>query len=288
MDEGRRKHRHIAATLQLPATRSQRASSAGRLNGSVEPWSNRVGRFPTGNQEMIMASLSSMSDDRPAFPAEQAIHAGGTQLWALLDEPDRPLGIVVLVHGTGVTRHDPRHRAMATTLRGHGLSTVGIDLLDDTERRDPYDLFDVDLQSLRLVEVSRWVRQHLQGAGIPVGYLASGLGSSIALCAAARDSGAANAIVVAGGRPDAARFWLPKVNTPTLFIVDAADEAARYRAEDARARIAGESEVLHVRPTDPYLEGASPATATARMAADWFLQHFGRDPTRAKAGPGTQ
>jgi predicted alpha/beta-hydrolase family hydrolase len=232
--------------------------------------------FPTGNPEMTMASLSSISDDRLAFPVDQVIRAGGTELWAVLDEPDQPLGIVVLVHGTGVTRHDPRHRAIATTLRGHGLATVGIDLLDDAERRDPYDLFDVDLQSLRLVEVSRWVRSHVQATGLPVGHLASGLGASIALCAAARDSTASDAIVIAGGRPDAARFWLSKVSTPTLFIVDASDVATCRRAEDARALVAGESEIVRVRPPDPYLEGASLATLTAREAANWLLQRFGR------------
>jgi putative phosphoribosyl transferase len=219
---------------------------------------------------------------RATDAVDHVIHAGDKRLHAILEAPSAPRGAVVLVHGTGLTRHDPGQRATARELHAHGLATLSIDLLDEGERRTPYDLFDVDVQALRLLEASRWLRARQPLGVLPVGYLGRGLGASVALCAAARERASCDAIVVDRGRPDAATFWLSRVACPVLFIVEAGDRVALHRAQDACARMPGETRLVALPHADGGDDASPPAVAAADHAARWFLQNFGDD---AQPGP---
>lgn len=49
--------------------------------------------------------------------------------------PDGATGVVLFAHGSGSSRHSPRNRAVAATLRAGGVGTLLFDLLTEREAR---------------------------------------------------------------------------------------------------------------------------------------------------------
>ncbi|HEX2566107.1 MAG TPA: hypothetical protein VHL85_04560 [Burkholderiales bacterium] len=149
---------------------------------------------------------------------ELSIHVSRADVRGTLRAPADPLGVVVLVHGSGVTRRDARIQELAALLEESGLETLLTDLLEDYEAHDPSNVFDVDLQARRLVDVLDWLRAQPGTRGLPLGLLGTGIGTGVVLAAAAKAPGAVSAVACCGGRPDTASQWLPSACTPTLFI----------------------------------------------------------------------
>jgi dienelactone hydrolase len=198
-------------------------------------------------------------------------------------EPGASVGVVVIVHGSGVTRSDERIRRVAQHLRRAGMCTAVVDLLDAAESGERHNVFDAELQARRLLEVTRWLALQPETAGLPVGYFATGVGAAAAFMAAAREPTRAATIVVHDGQPDPSLYWLPKVTAPTLFIVDPRDLRARQRAEAAWGRLAGKKRIALVETTHPPGADARDVEAVARHAARWFLRHLVPAPAAAGA-----
>ena len=53
------------------------------------------------------------------------VHAGSVIVEGNLDIPPAAGGIVLFAHGSGSSRHSPRNRFVAQSLREHGLATAG-------------------------------------------------------------------------------------------------------------------------------------------------------------------
>ena len=234
------------------------------------------------------------SKRRSALPPQHDTRSSATQvhipirggtLSAATEGPARAVGVVVLVHGSGVT-HEDQH-AVARQFRRAGLRTVCVDLLQGWERGARHNVFDVELQAQRLAEVAAWLSDSPASAHLPIGYYATGIGASAALLAAARVGAAPKAIVVRDGRPDEALFWLPRVTAPTLFIVSDNAGPVRQQAEAACARLAGEHEIVVASRGRALAPGRRAADSGQRRAAEWFLQGMtdtaGTGSTRADA-----
>ena len=151
---------------------------------------------------------------------ELSIHVAKADVRGTLRVPPQPSGLVLLVHGSGVTRSDAHICQLAEALEEAGMATLVADLLEDHEVRDANNVFDVELQASRLVEMIRWLASHEPTRGLRVALLGTGVGTGIALAAAAKAPDAACAVVCCGGRPDTASQWLGHVGTPTLFMTD--------------------------------------------------------------------
>jgi hypothetical protein len=82
-----------------------------------------------------------------------------------------------------------------------------------------------------------------------------------------------DAIVLCNGRPDAAMHWLPRIATPTLFIVTARDGSIRQLAEAASARLSGEKRIEVIAEAHAGAAASGPADAHHR-AARWFSRHL--------------
>jgi putative phosphoribosyl transferase len=91
---------------------------------------------------------------------EIRIPAGEPTLAGNLTTLDKPIGLVLFVHGSGSSRHSPRNQFVARTLNGAGLATLLFDLLTpEEEAEDEYTgrfRFDIQLLAERLVLATNW------------------------------------------------------------------------------------------------------------------------------------
>src|SRR5213592_2953803 len=100
------------------------------------------------------------------------VHAGSVIVEGNLDIPPAGQGVVLFAHGSGSSRHSPRNRFVAQSLRNAGLATLLIDLL--TAQEESVDIhtahlrFDIGLLAERLVGATDWLAQNRTTANYPV------------------------------------------------------------------------------------------------------------------------
>jgi putative phosphoribosyl transferase len=188
---------------------------------------------------------------------------------ARVQPAQHPHGTVVFVHGSGVDRHDPRNQFVANKLRRAGFDTVLLDLLEPHEALNYQNAFDIELQAGRLEAALERLRR-TQPLHEPLGYFSTGVGAGVALLAAARRPDHVAAIVARSGRPDTALFWLPKVEAPTLLIVDEPDDCN----ERAFERLAVEKELAVVPSASHFFRERKALDAVAQHALRWFSRYL--------------
>ncbi|HET7198781.1 MAG TPA: hypothetical protein VFI86_08955 [Burkholderiales bacterium] len=204
-----------------------------------------------------------------SFPA-----AGGLRLRAELHLPRKAQAAALFVHGSGTTRHDARNELVARRLRRAGFATLLVDLLDECETRERHNVFDVEMQAQRLVEMVRSLRAaEPRWRDLRLGYFGAGVGAGVALVAAARAPELVGAVVSRGGRPDTATDWLPRVRAPTLFIADESGVAPDWVAAAFNACRAEKQQVLVESASHLYREPEA-IDAVARHAERWFTRHL--------------
>lgn len=201
--------------------------------------------------------------------------AGGFAVEGDLHTTRNARGVVVLVHGSGVTRRERRNDSVARRLESAGFATLLVDLLDEYETRDRHNVFDVEMQAERLVEVLRWLGTERRTRALPVGLLGSGIGAGIVLRAAATAPARVHAIVCRGGRPDAALPCAWQVRAPTLFIDDNAGAVPDWCASVQRAMRAPATIVRVASRSHLYREPDA-INAVAAHAERWFSTHLAR------------
>ncbi|MFF2960203.1 dienelactone hydrolase family protein [Streptomyces sp. NPDC057963] len=209
-------------------------------------------------------------------PEEVSIPVDGSAIVGDLVIPAQAAGVVLFAHGSGSSRHSPRNRAVAATLRQAGLGTLLLDLLTEPEERvdavTGQHRFDIGLLGRRLVSAVDWLGDRPATAELPLGLFGASTGAAAALVAAAERPDRVRSVVSRGGRPDLAGEVLGRVRSPVLLIVGGADrEVLRLNQEAAEhLRVAHR---LHVVPGATHLfaePGALEAVADA--ASQWFLR----------------
>src|SRR5262249_12102063 len=108
-------------------------------------------------------------------------------------------------------------------LQQAGFGTLRFDLLEEAEKAERSNLFDIDLLTERLLGATEWVRQQPETRGMWTGYFGASTGAAAALQAAAQAPEAVREVVSRGGRPDLAGLFLGQVEAPTLLIVGGND-----------------------------------------------------------------
>jgi dienelactone hydrolase len=217
----------------------------------------------------------------PQIEREVEIPAGSAALHGNLAVPGGASGIVLFAHGSGSSRHSRRNRYVADELRRAGLGTLLFDLLTaEEEAVDEYTRhlrFDIGLLADRLLAATEWLRSRDDTRDLHVGYFGASTGGGAALVAAARRPEAVSAVVSRGGRPDLAGDYLPKVKAPTLLIVGGLDYAVITMNQDAAARMTAPKELVIVPGATHLFEEPGTLEEVARLAADWFARHLGRE-----------
>lgn len=204
---------------------------------------------------------------------ELSIPIAGCVLRAELRMAEHPRGIVVLVHGSGTSRHDAGNRFVAASLVRAGFGALLLDLLEDCQTQERHNVFDAELQAERLVAVTGWLRAQPATRSLRIGYFGTGIGAGIALIAAAKAPRGVDAVVCRGGRPDTALYALPGVQAPVLFIV------AAYGADGqwvrAAYRASGAGELIRIADAGDSFGEPGAIEAVADHACRWFSRHLG-------------
>ncbi len=205
------------------------------------------------------------------------VPVGDATLEGDLVVPDGASGIVVFAHGSGSGRHSPRNRRVAATLNQAGIGTLLVDLLTPAEEEvDLYTRehrFDIELLARRLIAAIDWLRQGPY-AQLPIGLFGASTGAAAALVAAAARPDAVTVVVSRGGRPDLAGRALELVRAPTLLIVGGADEVVLELNRRALEVLRAEKQLVVVPGATHLFEEPGALDEVARLAAEWFSEHF--------------
>ena len=116
--------------------------------------------------------------------------------------PAKGTGLVIFSHGSGSSRLSPRNNYVAEVLQKKGLATLLFDLLTEDEDRIYENRFNIDLLTIRLINVTQWAQRQNEIHGLPIGYFGASTGAASALRAAAFFGEDIKAVVSRGGRDD--------------------------------------------------------------------------------------
>jgi dienelactone hydrolase len=212
------------------------------------------------------------------------IPVGPVMLQGDLSVPHGAAGVVLFAHGSGSSRHSPRNRHVAATLRDAGFATLLADLLTEgeeiAEARTGELRFDIGLLARRLAAVIDWMAGQSAVRVLPVGLFGASTGGGAALVAATMRPGCVRAVVSRGGRPDLAGAALPGVRCPVLLLVGGRDDVVLELNEMALEELgSGEKELVVVPGATHLFEEPGALDAVAGHAAEWFARYLRVDRT---------
>jgi putative phosphoribosyl transferase len=201
------------------------------------------------------------------------VDTGSQRLLGHLTVPERAIGVVVFVHGSGSSRLSPRNRAVAASLNERGLATLLFDLLSVDEERDRANVFDIGLLATRLLGATAWLETEL-GTDVPLGYFGASTGAAAALFAAAEAGSRVAAVVSRGGRVDLADARLGAVRAATLMIVGGADPVVLELNRKAMREMTCESRLEIVEGATHLFEEPGAMHQVTELAGAWFVAHL--------------
>jgi putative phosphoribosyl transferase len=209
-----------------------------------------------------------------------AILSAGVRLEGTISIPDNPLGLVILVHGSGSSHYSSRNQYVAQVLQDSALATLVFDLLTIPEEtidlRTRHLRFDIDLLARRTAGVLEWLDLQPFASDLKKGLFGASIGAAAALIAAAELPDRVDAIVSRGGRPDLANEALANVQAPTLLIVGEEDQAVIDLNQQALAELHGglDKKLIIVPGASHLFEEAGTLERAAELARDWFLAYL--------------
>lgn len=131
--------------------------------------------------------------------------------------------LVIFSHGSGSSRFSSRNNFVANELHKKNISTFLFDLLTKEEDEIYTNRFNIELLTVRLIVVTKYIASLPQCSDFKIGYFGASTGAASALSAAAKLPKIINAVVSRGGRPDLVIDIAPDVKSPTLLIVGELD-----------------------------------------------------------------
>jgi dienelactone hydrolase len=205
------------------------------------------------------------------------IPANGVTLEGAWTIPADARGVVLFAHGSGSSRHSPRNNFVAQVLQRARMGTLLMDLLTRQEDMDYQNRFDIDLLTSRLERATEWVMKQPRSKSLDIGYFGASTGAAAALYAAATFGPSIGAVVSRGGRPDLAMPALHRVQSPTLLIVGGLDDVVIELNREAYRKLTAEKKLAIVPGATHLFEEPGTLQEAARLAADWFRQHLGKN-----------
>jgi len=208
------------------------------------------------------------------------ILTAGVRLEGTISIPDDPIGLIILVHGSGSSHYSPRNQYVAQVLQDSGFATLLFDLLTIPEEtidlRTRHLRFDIDLLARRTAGVLEWLDLQPFAYHLRRGLFGASTGAAAALIAAAELPDKVHAIVSRGGRPDLADEALADVQAPTLLIVGEEDEAVIGLNQQALAEMRPrlDKKLMIIPGASHLFEEAGTLERAAELARDWFLAHL--------------
>ena len=216
-----------------------------------------------------------------------SIPIGRERIEGTLCLPEEAIGLVLFAHGSGSSRFSTRNRHVASVLEQSGLATLLIDLLTEEEERADSSSgllrFDIQLLARRVEAATAWLQGEESVEGLALGYFGASTGAAAAIVADSKRPEPVAAIVSRGGRPDLAGPALARVRAPTLLIVGGLDAVVLELNREALVELAGEKRLEIVPGATHLFEEAGALDTVARLAGDWFVNHFSASNPRSWA-----
>jgi dienelactone hydrolase len=198
--------------------------------------------------------------------------------------PPNASSVVVFAHGSGSSRLSPRNQFVAEALQQVGIATLLMDLLtvaeDSVDEFTTEHRFNIGLLARRVMLATDWVLDQPDWAKFNVGYFGASTGAAAALVAAAERPNV-QAVVSRGGRPDLAGDALRAVKAPTLLIVGGDDREVIELNREALAQLQCEKRLDIIPGATHLFEESGTLEQVARLARNWFVEHFGGASIRA-------
>lgn len=202
------------------------------------------------------------------------IKLDGISLKGNLTIPENAIGMVMFSHGSGSSRLSPRNNYVAESLQKKGLATLLFDLLTEDEDRIYENRFNIDVITMRLIDVTQWVQNLKEAEGLSIGYFGASTGAASALRAAAFFGKDIKAVVSRGGRPDLAMQELHKVTAPTLLIVGGWDHLVIKLNQEAYGKLECKRKLEIVPEASHLFEEPGKLEQVAELAASWFTKYL--------------
>ena len=198
------------------------------------------------------------------------IKLDGLVLKGILTIPAKATGMVIFSHGSGSSRLSPRNNYVAKVLNESGLATLLFDLLTEEEDRIYENRFNIDVITMRLIDVTQWVQSQKECKEMVIGYFGASTGAASALRAAAFFGEDIKAVVSRGGRPDLAMQELNRVTAPTLLIVGGWDQQVIQLNDKAYQALKSYRKLEIVPEASHLFEEPGKLEQVAHIAAAWF------------------
>ncbi|MBT8308435.1 MAG: dienelactone hydrolase family protein [Maribacter sp.] len=198
------------------------------------------------------------------------IKLDGLVLKGILTIPEKATGMVIFSHGSGSSRLSPRNNYVAKVLNENGLATLLFDLLTEEEDLIYENRFNIDVITMRLIDVTQWVQSQKESKEMTIGYFGASTGAASALRAAAFFGEDIKAVVSRGGRPDLAMQELNKVTAATLLIVGGWDGQVIKLNEKAYQNLNCERKLEIVPEASHLFEEPGKLVQVALIASTWF------------------
>lgn len=220
-----------------------------------------------------MANLSK----KPSQQELITIQAGEVSLKGFLTIPPEATKIVLFAHGSGSGRNSRRNQYVAKVLQEGGLATLLMDLLTENEERID-DItrelrFDIPLLSRRLADATDFLIGYDDTKKLGVSYFGASTGAAAALIAAAEKGSKIKSVISRGGRVDLAGPVLPKVVSPTLFIVGGNDFGVIELNQEAFELLNAEKKMEIIPHATHLFEEPGTLEEVARLARQWVVSH---------------
>ena len=193
---------------------------------------------------------------------------------AVLQQPLRALGLVLLVHGPGGNRQMFRSRKVGRALAKRGLSTLQINLLLNAERHTNEIPWDLNVLTDRLVSTLQWIDRNRELSALPLGLLGTGSGAAVVIEAAVREPGRVAAIVSCAGRPDLAFESLATLECPILLLVGKLDVDLLELNAWATSFLRAKHELAVLQEMSDLLAEPKATELVADLTAEWMLQEM--------------
>lgn len=188
--------------------------------------------------------------------------------------PRAASGLVIFAHGSGSSRHSPRNKLVADTLRRHNIATLLVDLLTEGEDADYSLRFDIDLLTERLIAITDWAVHHPITERLKIGYFGASTGAAAALLAASAAADTIKAVVSRGGRVDLADIVADAIEAPTMLIVGEYDIGVREANETYFLNLQCKKELVIVPRATHLFEESGALEQVAEHAAKWFALYL--------------
>jgi dienelactone hydrolase len=203
------------------------------------------------------------------------IPVNGVNLEGEIIVPENASGLVVFSHGSGSSRLSPRNRYVAERLNERGFGTFLFDLLTPVEDEDYEKRFDINLLTMRLIEVVKWISTVPEISNLNVGLFGASTGAASALSASVA-APAIKAVVSRGGRPDLVLRELAKVKAAVRLIVGSLDDVVigfNKKAFDALSS-AKDKDLVIVEGASHLFEEPGKLDEVAVLASGWFKKYL--------------